>query len=123
MKKNTERTYWNVKESSIDKALIEKIQRGAQINRLLTCIILICNLVFCILLFCIKHMDQITILVIAIIDMAVVLSALIIEIVLATKMLKLKKQVKVSQVQNDKSSLPDTPQNETESQEKAGDKA
>ncbi len=93
MEKSKEKTYWKVNESDIDKRLVEKIKRNQQISTFIAYFLLICNCIFLVLLCLRKYLSDTAFLVFVIIDALVCLGSLITEIIVATNLKKIKKEV------------------------------
>lgn len=91
---NKEKTYWSVKESSIDKTLLESVKKRERICRIATYIELMCSL-FCICGFILygKYFSETALIVCMSIILVVSLSTLIIEIAAAVNLRKLRKEV------------------------------
>lgn len=106
---NKEKTYWNVKESSIDKTLLESVKKRERICRIATYIELMCNCLFCIcgFILCGKYFSETAVIVCMSIILVVSLSTLIIEIVAAVNLRKLRKEVLKTQEETDGSDISD----------------
>ena len=93
MKNKKERTYWGIKESNISEELLNKIKKYEQISTSVSCLVAVCCSLFLVLFCCKNYLSKAAFLACAIIFMLLSLCALVTEIIVATRLGKIKKQV------------------------------
>ncbi len=89
-----EKTYWNVKESDIDKTLLAKIKKNTLILNTTVLIFVPCSLINAILQLCSKYINKTALLVLSIIFIVICLAVIVIELLTTRNLLRLKKEVK-----------------------------
>lgn len=91
--KTKEKTYYGVRESAIDKDILEKIKKFSQRINIVMVIFLICSCLFLMLQFFSKYFSETFVLTCSIIQAVVAVAMSVVCIVTTVKLLKLKKQI------------------------------